>query len=295
MVEPLIRVENIRLKYGDQQVVDDVTFELCPGRIMALIGPNGAGKSSIMRILAGLVKPESGGVSSSKSIVKSFHGLNAISGFFIESPSFYSYLSAAQNLSLIKKNKGGKERIDDLLKIVGLIESKHKKVGKFSKGMKQRLGIAQALIADPDLLVLDEPFHGLDPEVKLFLMDLIKNLAKDQNKAILVSSHQLQDMEELANDFILLNKGKIHLTGKLADFHTQKQKVTFWFKQELPPVILEKLPKGHVLNENANTWITTLNIDETTEMLQQCGELGFYPFKVERENLLHAKYMEIAE
>lgn len=295
MVNPLIEVAKVNLSYGEQKVVDSVSFSLSSGRVMALIGPNGAGKSSIMRILAGLVKPENGQIICDGSALKSFHALNYIAGFFIEAPSFYGYLTAVQNLSLIKEIKGGNESIDELLELVGLMDAKNKKVSQYSKGMKQRLGIAQALFGDPKLLVLDEPFHGLDPEVKLFLMKIIENLAKDKNKAILVSSHQLQDMEDLADDFILLNKGKVHLSGKLSDFLSQKQKVTFWFKAELSADLLKYLPKGHTLPNNSKTWISSLSMDETTETVKKCAEHGYYPYKVERENLLHAKYMEIAE
>lgn len=295
MVNPLVEVLNVRLKYGEQRVVDNVSFRLSGGRIMALIGPNGAGKSSIMRILAGLVKPENGQVISNGVALQSFHALNSIAGFFIESPSFYGYLSAAQNLFLLKKIRGGQESIEELLQLVGLTQAKNKKVSQFSKGMKQRLGIAQAMIGDPKLLVLDEPFHGLDPEVKLFLMDLITKLAKDKNKAVLVSSHQLQDMEDLADDFMLLNKGKIHLSGKISDFLSQKQKVTFWFKGELNDDVVKQLPTGQPLTSESNTWISLLSTDQTSEVVKKCALLGYYPYKVERENLLHAKYMEIAE
>lgn len=295
MVEPLIQVSNIRLKYGEQRVVDDVSFGLVSGRIMALIGPNGAGKSSIMRILAGLVKPEAGSVRSANPSIKNFHSLNRITGFFIEAPSFYSYLSATQNLKLLKKIKGGNETISDLLAMVGLKDAAHKKVGHFSKGMKQRLGIAQALINDPQLLVLDEPFHGLDPEVKLFLMGLIRKLSTERNKAILVSSHQLQDMEDLADDFILLNKGIVHLTGSLSDFHSQKQKVTFLFSEPLPDSTVRLINVGKRLKDNPAGLVASLSVSETAEIVKLCGDMGHYPYKVERENLLHSKYMEIAE
>ncbi len=295
MVEPLIQVSDISLTYGDQQVVDRVSFSLQRGRIMALIGPNGAGKSSTMRILAGLVKPDSGTLSTSNASIKTFHALNRMAGFFIEAPSFYTYLTASQNLQLLLKIKGGNASISSLLAMVGLKNAAHKKVGHFSKGMKQRLGIAQALINNPDLLVLDEPFHGLDPEVKLFLMELIRKLAREQQKAILVSSHQLHDMEELADDFMLLHQGKVHLTGQLSEFQKQRQKVTFWFSDPVPDASLQGLQGVTRHGQWPNALQASLGITETTDVLKLCSDLGHYPYKVERENLLHSKYMEIAE
>ena len=295
MVKPFLRILNISLKYGSQQVLNDVTFDLYKGRILALIGPNGAGKSSSMRILAGLVKPDNGRVEINGEEKEGLDKIHSHAGFFIESPAFYKNLTATQNLDLLQKIRGRKQSTQELINMVGLGEASHKKVGKFSKGMKQRLGIAQALINDPEILVLDEPFHGLDPEVKMFLMGLIKDLAMNEQKAILVSSHLLSDMENMADDFVLLHKGKIHLSGKLSDFKNERQKVTFRFKKSVLGVCEEMKFSGRITGTDSNKWEAILSVDETVDCIKKWGECGHIPYQVEREDLLHAKYMEITK
>ncbi len=293
MVKNLLEVKNLHLTYGQQKILDNVSFEMNAGRILALIGPNGAGKSSTMRILAGLVKPDSGYGIFNGSPMQSFNTLLQNTGFFIEKPDFYSYLTAEQNLVLLQKIRGSKRSIHTLLEWVGLQNTHKKKVSQFSKGMKQRLGIAQALINDPDILILDEPFHGLDPEVKLFLIKLVIRLAKEENKAILISSHLLSDLEELADDFILLNKGKIHLSGSIASFKKEQQLVHLYFNQ-LPAELPSQINIG-VKRESEQHLSCILNQQETAQFVQQLSALGYPPYKVMQENLLHSKYMEIAQ
>jgi len=295
MVKALLSIHNTSLRYGTQQVVDGVSFEMFKGRILALIGPNGAGKSSIMRILAGLVKSEKGEIHlHGKSLVRQ-QEIHRSAGFFIETPAFYKNLTAKQNLNLLQKIRGEKATTAELIDMVGLSDAVDKKVGKFSKGMKQRLGIAQALIGDPAILVLDEPFHGLDPEVKLFLKNLIKDLAIRENKAVLVSSHLLSDLENMANDFVLLHHGKIHLSGKLSDYRNERQRVTFWFEKNILNANFGELNIGNVCEDLPNCWEADLTIEETIKWVKRWGESGYIPYKIDREDLLHSKYMEITE
>ena len=159
--------------------------------------------------------------------------------------------------------------------------------------MKQRLGIAQALLGDPSILVLDEPFSGLDPEVKQFLMNLIKRLAADGNKAILVSSHLLSDMEALADDFVLLSEGKVHVAGRLSDFKNERHTVWFWFEKEPSITLLEDRKAGKMVNTNPWCWETHLSISETTEAVCKWTSYGCIPYEIQRADLLHSKYNEI--
>ena len=288
-----MRVENLFLNYGKQRVVDDVSFELFPGRIVALIGPNGAGKSSIMRIMAGLVQADKGHIYLHNRRIHSFPEIHTNAGFFIEGPDFYKNLTAAQNLKLLLKIHRSDQSIERLLTQVGLAYAFNKKVRKFSRGMKQRLGIAQALIGDPSILVLDEPFNGLDPEVKQFLMELIKKLAKENNKAILISSHLLSDLELLADDFILLSEGRVHAAGRLADFKSEHQTVRFWFEKEPPLELLVQSAQGQMVEEDPWCWQTLMTTSETAEAVGKWASAGHFPFEIQRADLLHTKYMEI--
>jgi ABC-2 type transport system ATP-binding protein len=293
MVEPILEVRNLELNYGRQKVVNDVSFSLYPGRILALIGPNGAGKSSVIRIIAGLVVPEKGQLIMRGKSLSSFSAVHRAAGFFIEGPDFYTNLNARQNLLLLKKIRKAKQSVSDLLRIVGIEYAASKKVRKFSKGMKQRLGIAQALLGDPSILVLDEPFNGLDPEVKQFLMNLIKKLAAENNKAILVSSHLLSDLEALADDFVLLSEGVVHVEGSLSDFMNQRHTVCFWFEKEPQITLLEETAAGKMVSINPWCWETHLSNSETTEAVGKWVSTGCIPYEIQRADLLQSKYHEI--
>ncbi len=293
MVEPLLEVRNLELSYGRQKVINDVSFDLYPGRVLALIGPNGAGKSSIMRILAGLVMPEKGKLLLKGKSLSSHSTIHRSAGFFIEGPDFYKNLNARQNLVLLKKIRRDEQSVTDLLRMVGIEYAATKKVRKFSRGMKQRLGIAQALLGDPSILVLDEPFNGLDPEVKQFLMDLIKKLAAEKNKAILISSHLLSDLEAVADDFVLLSEGQVHAAGSLSEFKNEKHTVSFWFENEPPITLLEETAAGTMANTDPWCWETNLSISETSEVVGKWVSCGCIPYEIQRADLLHSKYMEI--
>jgi ABC-2 type transport system ATP-binding protein len=295
MVEPFLEVRNLRLNYGKQLVLNDVSFSLYAGRVTALIGPNGAGKSSVMRILSGLVKPDGGAIYILGNPVSANTQIHNTTGFFIEGPDFYKNLSARQNLRLLQKIRNDRQSADELIEKVGLSEAANKKVGKFSRGMKQRLGVAQALLGHPSILVLDEPFNGLDPEVKQFLMQLIRELASEKNMAILISSHILADLETLADDFILIREGKIHLSGKLTDFRNERHQVTFRFETEPNENLLQQLIPGHLTNQNPWYWATNLTIIETTNAVKTLVEHDCIPSEIQRADLLHSKYMEIVK
>ncbi len=293
MVGPLLEVSGLELHYGSQRIVHDVSFRLTPGRVLALIGPNGAGKSSIIRILAGLVKPERGAIKLNGDPLISIGNIHKKTGFFIESPDFYKNLDARQNLMLLRKIRKANQGVSELLRTVGLEYAARKRVRKFSRGMKQRLGIAQALLGDPDILILDEPFNGLDPEVKLFLMDLIRNLAAEHKKAVLVSSHLLSDLESLADDFVLLSEGEVHVAGKLSDFRNQPQTVHFWFEKEPIPGLLEETAPGRLVSTDPWCWETRLSTAATTDVVDRWVSAGCIPYEIERADLLQSKYNEI--
>lgn len=293
MVDPLLEARNLELSYGRQKIINDVSFQLYPGRVLALIGPNGAGKSSIMRILSGLVMPEKGQIILNGKSISSYSDIHRTTGFFIEGPDFYKNLNARQNLVLLKKIRKDEQSVSDLLSRVGIEYAATKKLRKFSSGMKQRLGIAQALLGDPEILVLDEPFNGLDPEVKQFLMQLIKKLAAENNKAILISSHLLSDLEAVADDFVLLNEGQVHAAGSLSDFKNERNTVSFWFENEPPVTLLEETAAGAMVNSDPWCWETHLSISETSQVVSQWASSGCIPYEIQRTDLLQSKYMEI--
>lgn len=258
------------------------------GKITALIGPNGAGKSSTFRILSGLVNPDSGAVFLNGIQMNSFDDLRSHCGYLLETADFYTYLSGKKNLELLISLTNSSANAAALLEMVGLAKDANKKVQHYSKGMKQRLGLAQVLIDNPSFLILDEPFNGLDPEVKELILKLLTDL-KNKGKGILVSTHLLEDIETIADDFILLNEGKIYLSGSMETFSTDRQNVKMYFEEALP----QHLNLGFENNKIGNILTFKANEKETQTILKELYELGFIPHKIDRSSLLYDKYMEI--
>ena len=278
------------LSYGDQKILKGIDFVITEGKITALIGPNGAGKSSAFRVLAGLVAPDSGIVFLEQKELKSFNTLKNQCGYLLETADFYPYLSGKKNLELFIGLTNSKADALNLLEKVGLSQAANKKVQHYSRGMKQRLGLAQVLIDNPSFLILDEPFNGLDPEVKSQILTLLVDL-KNQGKGILVSTHLLEEIEVIADDFILLNQGTIYLSGSMERCRIDKQNVTFYFEEALPT----HLEIGFEYNIKANTLLISASIQETKTVVKKLQELGFIPYKIERSSILYDKYMEIAK
>jgi ABC-2 type transport system ATP-binding protein len=285
-----LEIQNMALSYGNQKILNGIDFVITEGKITTLIGPNGAGKSSAFRVLAGLVAPESGKISLDGKPLKYFNILRNHCGYLLETADFYPYLSGKKNLDLFIKLTNSEADALDLLEKVGLRQAANKKVQHYSRGMKQRLGLAQVLIDNPSFLILDEPFNGLDPEVKEQILQLLVDL-KNQGKGILVSTHLLEDIEGIADDFILLNQGKIHLSGSMENYRTDKQNVTFHFENTLP----DSLEIGFDYCLKANTLLISASIQETKKVLINLHELGFIPYKIERSSILYDKYMEIVK
>ena len=208
----IVKVEKINKKFGKKQVLHDVSFEINEGEILGFIGPNGAGKTTTIKLMLGLQSIDSGSVTINgydlqKNFAKAISGVGGI----IESPDMYMYLSGKQNLQLIANLYKGitKKEIDDLVKLVGLENRINDKVSKYSLGMRQRLGIAAALINKPNVLILDEPTNGLDPQGILEIRELIKKLAKEKKMAIMISSHNLSELDNFITDACIIQNGKI--------------------------------------------------------------------------------------
>ena len=212
MSEYVVESKKLTKQYGKQLALDEVSFGIKKGSIVGLIGPNGAGKSTIMKIMGGLVFPTSGRLEMfGESSEKGLNHSRSRSSFMIETPYAKADMSARQNLEKQRRQKGipDKGRIDEVLKIVKLEDTGKKEVKKFSLGMKQRLGIANALLGKPELMVLDEPINGLDPEGIVEIRELLKNLNKDEKVTIVISSHILSELSQLCTDYIFINHGKI--------------------------------------------------------------------------------------
>lgn len=212
-MEYILTTDNICKSYGKAQVLKDVSLHIPKGAIYGLIGKNGAGKTTIMRIISGLQRPNSGsyavfGVQNDDIII---NNMRRRVGAIIENPAIYKDLSAYDNLKVQCMNLGlpSYEIIDELLKTVGLENTGKKTAGKFSLGMKQRLGIAIALCGSPDILILDEPINGLDPQGIIEIREMLLDLNKTKGTTILISSHLLDELSRVADNYGFIENGKI--------------------------------------------------------------------------------------
>lgn len=194
------------------RAVDDLSFTVYTHDIFGFLGPNGSGKSTTIRMLLTLVRPDAGTVSIlGMPLQEKRMSILARVGAFIEKPDFYEYLSAEQNLRLLARYSGivpAETKISEVLEITGLGTRGYSKVKTYSKGMKQRLGIAQALLHEPEVLILDEPASGLDPAGMRDIRDLVRYLNREKGITILLSSHNLQEIEQIANRVLIINHGR---------------------------------------------------------------------------------------
>lgn len=249
----ILKIENLSKSYDKNLVLKNINLEIEEGSIFGLIGPNGAGKSTLMKSILGLVKKDSGSISLyGKEInAKNQKKTNKNLGSLIENPSFYDHLTAYDNLDLICDMKNiKKDNIDKVLKDVGLFTSKNKKARDFSLGMKQRLGIAIALIGNPKFLILDEPINGLDPYGIEEMRDLFKNIVKNSNTSILISSHILDEIEKISTHIGILKNGTLTYTGSLRDYRDLHPPViVLKTSDNLKASKLLELPQGNILDD----------------------------------------------
>lgn len=243
--EKIIEIKNLSKDFKEVKAVDNLNLNVYRGDVFGFLGPNGAGKSTTIRMMLSLIRPTEGTIKIfNKSISNHRTEILKNTGAIVEKPDFYKNLSAFKNLEILGRISGkeiSKTRIMEILEIVGLEKRAKSKVKTYSHGMKQRLGIAQALLHDPELIILDEPTTGLDPQGMKEIRDLILLLIKEQKKTIFLSSHILHEVELVANRMIIINKGKTMVEGYVQDLlKTSKLKVTFEVDDEIKCIELLK-------------------------------------------------------
>ena len=207
----VLKLDNVSKSFKGKTILENISFEVCEGDIFGFLGPNGAGKTTTIRMILNLLKPDSGsiyicGYNNQKDFTKAIKNIGAT----IETPKFYPYLTGEENLNIMAKLLNlDKSKVLDILDIVGLIENKDKKFCNYSLGMKQRLGIANALLNNPKVIILDEPTNGLDPKGIKEIRDLILKLSKEKNITFIISTHLLYEVEQICNKVAILNGGSI--------------------------------------------------------------------------------------
>jgi|TARA_Y100000996_G_scaffold324753_1_gene260811 ABC-type multidrug transport system ATPase subunit len=210
-----VSIKELSKNYNDLKALDKISFDIPSKSIFALLGPNGSGKSTLIKVLSKLIKEWDGDIFYNGESIKSNNNYIKNFGFIIEDPCFYEYLSAKKNLQIFSRlTNTPSERINAVLELVDLVNRANDKVSNFSYGMKQRLGIAQALLHDPEILVLDEPNNGLDPIGVNKMADLIYRL-NQEGKTICISTHSLSEVDRLCSDVAILKEGKLLITKNI--------------------------------------------------------------------------------
>jgi len=235
--EKIIEINSLTKDFKKLRAVNNLNLSVYKGDVFGFLGPNGAGKSTTIRMLLSLVRQTSGTINLfGRSLDSDRKNILSRIGAIVEKPDFYGYLTAYKNLEILGKLSGKEitqKQIMQILELVGLDNRFNSKVKTFSHGMKQRLGLAQSLLHDPELIILDEPTTGLDPQGMKEIRDLIIYLSKEKEKTIFLSSHILHEVELVANRMIIINKGTTKVEGNVKDLlNAKKLKVTFEIDDE---------------------------------------------------------------
>jgi ABC-type multidrug transport system ATPase subunit len=230
-LEKIIEVSSLSKKFKDVNAVNKLDLNVYRGDVFGFLGPNGAGKSTTIRMLLSLISPDEGTIKLfGKELRQHRKEILRKTGAIVEKPDFYGYLSAYKNLEILGRISGynpERKKIMEILELVGLNKRYKSKVKTYSHGMKQRLGLAQALLHDPELIILDEPTTGLDPQGMKEIRDLIIHLSKEKNKTIFLSSHILHEVEIVADRMIIISRGSAQVEGSVNDLlNANKLKVT---------------------------------------------------------------------
>jgi ABC-2 type transport system ATP-binding protein len=279
-MNPILEVKNLTKTFGDFKALRNINFHVNRGEIYGFLGPNGAGKSTSLRIILGLVYANSGAVFFNNNNILDSNNRSYLAsiGALIERPDFYDDLSAIRNLELCGKLNGisDKNKINELIDLVGLNGRGRDKFKTYSQGMKQRLGIAQSLLHDPELIILDEPSTGLDPQGQFDMLNLIKQINKELGKTIVFSTHILREIESVADRMVIINKGETVKEGSVVDLLKENDSsvlIKVENVEKLRNLLSNKKIKFTEMNEEFNVELSTMKIEDLSILVvnEGCG------------------------
>ena len=288
-----IEVTHLTKFFGEQAAVNDISFEIGKGEIVAFLGPNGAGKSTTMKMITGYI-PASAGTISVNGITVDVDDLETrkIIGYLPENNPLYLDMYVKEYLHFvgsIYKVTALKNRVNEMIQMVGLELEQHKKIGALSKGYKQRVGLAQAFIHDPQVLILDEPTSGLDPNQLVEIRELIKTIGKE--KTIMLSTHIMQEVEAICDRVIIINKGKIVANNKqqALDSRPEVQTIYIEFEGNVSSQVLSKISGVTTVKALDNGWLIEGSTDQdlrknVSKKAQEAGWL-IMTLKLEKKSL----------
>lgn len=285
-----IEVINLSKYYGEQAAVNDISFSVKKGEIVGFLGPNGAGKSTTMKIMVGYIHASSGEVriNGQKVDVDNLETRKVI-GYLPENNPLYTDMYVREYLEFIGKIykiKNVRQRVDEMIEAVGLEVEQNKKIGMLSKGYKQRVGLAQALIHDPDVLILDEPTTGLDPNQIAEIRALIKRVGKE--KTVILSTHIMQEVEAICDRIIIISKGELVANNSAAALKDQAAKQTVYveFDTQITKTELTKIPHVSKVKELNNGWLieTSEDIDLRKAVASHAQQKGWLVLTLQVKN-----------
>jgi ABC-type multidrug transport system ATPase subunit len=296
----IIDVSELTKSFNEITAVDNLTFTVKKNGVYGFLGPNGAGKSTTIRMLLSLIRPTRGEIRIF-GLDLSTHRREILEriGAIIEKPDLYKYLTAVENLNLFATMSGlklkRKELLDKLEK-VGLAERADSKIKTYSQGMKQRLGIAVALVHDPDLIILDEPMNGLDPQGIADVRKLINHLGKDQGKTVFISSHLLSEMEQVADSLLIIHKGKKIAEGTMNELLNPEQsriEVETRSAKEFELQLMQTSWASKVVSINGQKIIMQMKKEDVPVFVRQMAEMKQDIFSIHKKNSLEDYFLAL--
>lgn len=296
-METILSIKNLHKRYGKVHAVNNLSLDIYKGNVYGILGPNGSGKSTTLGIVLNVVNRTSGQYSWFGGKLETHAALKKV-GAIIERPNFYPYMTAEENLKLVCKIKGTDySKVYEKLQLVGLLERKDSKFRTFSLGMKQRLAIASALLNDPEILILDEPTNGLDPQGIHQIRELIRKIAA-QGTTILLASHLLDEVEKVCSHVLVLRKGVILYSGTVDGMSSGKS----FFELEASDTenlkqALEKYPETETIGFSENRLLLhTKNTVNASEINRYLASSGIYvSHLVKRQKTLEEHFLELTE
>lgn len=283
-METILKCEKLCKTFGKKEILKNVSLEVKQGDILGFIGPNGAGKTTTIKLILGLQSITSGKVNiNGYDIEKEFkHAIKKV-GAIVENPDMYMYLSGYQNLELVANLYKGvtKGRIDEVVKLVKLEKRIDDKVSKYSLGMRQRLGIAQAILHKPNLLILDEPTNGLDPEGIKEMRELLVNLAAKEKMAILISSHNLAELDNFCNKVCIIKNGEVIETSEISKIKKEASQELKIF--EVDDINLAKKVLKEIVILDESKFELKISKDEVPDVIKKLVENKVKIYEVKQE------------
>ncbi|MBR5937320.1 MAG: ABC transporter ATP-binding protein [Clostridiales bacterium] len=270
---PALQIQNVTKTFGKKTAVDKVSFDLFPGEVFGFLGPNGAGKTTIIKMVMGFVRPDEGTIIiNGYNRQTHYESAMASIGGIVENPEMYESLSARLNLQMYARLHNGvtKERIDEVIELVGLSERANDAIKKYSLGMKQRIGLAQALLHRPKVLILDEPTNGLDPAGIHQLRDILKQLAHEEGIAVMVSSHLLSEMQLMCDRIGIINHGKLLQICTIDELMHKAQSSSIYRIKTSNPVKAKEILSEKYNNRISNVNDDTLDIEIEEDQINEC-------------------------